>query len=379
MIASRRIAGEIRIEQDQTPDKADAAAYLDDLRNDHLGLVGGSPAMVALRDLIRRVASSERPVLISGPSGAGKSLVADAIHRLAGGRRREGRLLVVNCAELGEKDLDQVLFGVVRRPGSSEMPEGETLVLEEVDALPPTLQSKMVRALQAGGLRLGPPTPRGRAAVRVLATTSQALALSVRERRFRADLLYELGVLTVTVPGLEEHRADIPALIHHFLRLRSNAMRVSPEAVDLLAGPGWSGSVRDLKNLLDRVDASNPVLEADDLRALLSTESGPIGVEDSLTSLAGRLLHLPIGNKLAAVEEALLVTAMEVSEGNKSAAARLLGLHRKAVERKLEKYRVRYSAVAAPAGSRVVVSEVAPRTAPGRIRELLPAVLTLPS
>jgi DNA-binding NtrC family response regulator len=324
---------------EETNEFDETSEYLDELRNDHLGLVGGSAAMVALRDLIRRVARSERPILISGPAGSGKSLVAAAIHRLSVPDGANGRLVVANCAEISEQDLERMLFGGGALGASSS---GDILVLDEVDRLPPLLQAKLVRALQPR-MRTGAASE-ARLSVRILAVTNRSLARAVRENTFRADLLYELGVLTIPVPGLDEHRNDIPALVNHFLRLAENPMRFSGEALDFLCGRGWPGAVRELRSLVERTVSltKEPVLGADALRRLLAPEPMEAAINDSLQSLAGRLLQLPVRNKLAAVEEALLATALEACDGNKSAAARMLGLHRKAVERKLEKYDVKH-------------------------------------
>src|SRR5450432_398177 len=338
--------------------------YLEELRNDHLGLVGGSPALVALRDLIRRVAASSRPVLISGPTGAGKSLVAEAISRLGGaGGQGEGSrdhqdtpvpsLARVNCAEVDEKSLELILFGTDRQPGLLGAGKAATLVLDDVDALPESLQCKVVRLLQSGTFRPIGSSAERPVSIRVLAITSRSLPRCVRENTFRADLLYELGVLTVSVPGLDEHRDDIPALVNHFLRLGSNQARISPDALNILVNRTWPGGVRELRNLMERavIASQDNFISAEAIQALCAPEPMEGAIEGSLVSLAERLLDLPIGNKLAALEAALLESAMRVSRGNKSAAARLLGLHRKAVERKLEKYEVRF--VTGPAPARV--------------------------
>ena len=216
MIQSTRTAHETR------PGKDEGDEYLEELRNDHLGLVGGSSAIVALRDLIRRVARSARPVLISGPSGSGKSLVADAIHRLGtwGPKGSDaGPLIRVSCLETSEQELERVLFGSESHPGLLAGARGATLVLDDVNALSEGLQAKMVRLLQTGAFRPIGSSVERRVSIRVLAVTNRSLARCVRENTFRADLLYELGVLTVPVPGLDEHRDDIPALVNHFLRL----------------------------------------------------------------------------------------------------------------------------------------------------------------
>jgi DNA-binding NtrC family response regulator len=326
----------------------EASEYLDELRNDHLGLVGGSPAMVALRDLIRRVARSERPILISGPEGAGKSLVALAIQRLGAAGGASGRLVFANCAEIAEKDLEAMLFGSPGRPAA--VSPGDIVALDEVDRLPPSIQAKLVRAFQVGAsaggqgaVRLS--APQSRALPRILALTNHSLSRAVRENTFRADLLYELAVLTVPVPGLDEHRSDIPALVNHILRLGQNSIRFSSDALDFLCARGWPGGVRELRSVVERAVSlcRDPSVSAELLRRLVAPEPLETNINHSLQALAERLLRLPVRNKLAAVEEALLSMAMETCFGNKSAAARMLGLHRKAVERKLEKYDVRFA------------------------------------
>lgn len=330
--------------------RAQGDDYLEELRNDHLGLVGGSPALVALRDLIRRVAPSTRPVLISGPTGAGKALVAEAISRLGSpdAEGENGRPLArVNCAEVDEKNLERILFGTDRQPGLLGSGGQSTLVLDDVDALPEGLQAKVVRLLQSGNFRPIGSSVERRVAIRVLAVTSRSLPRCVRENTFRADLLYELGVLTVSVPGLDEHRDDVPALVNHFLRLAGSQVRLAPEALDVLVNRSWPGGVRELRNLVERavIQTRDEVICAAAIRALCAPAAIEGVIEDSLHSLAERLLDLPIGNKLAAVEAAMLQSAMRTCRGNKSAAARLLGLHRKAVERKLEKYEVQFVTV----------------------------------
>jgi DNA-binding NtrC family response regulator len=328
---------------------SDGDDYMGELRNDHLGLVGGSPAMVGLRDLIRRVALSGRPVLVSGPTGSGKALVADAIHQLSAqtsSGEATGSLARVNCGEVDEKYLEQILFGTDRTPGLLAAAPPATLVLDDVNLLPEGIQAKMVRLLQTGAFRPVGSTADRKVSIRVVALTSRSLARCVRENTFRADLLYELGVLTIPVPALDEHREDVPALVNHFLRLGTSQVRLSADALDVLTRRTWPGGVRELRNVVERVvvHARERVIGPEAIRALGAPEPLEGAIESSLTSLAGRLLQLPIGNKLAAVEAALLESAMRASNGNKSAAARLLGLHRKAVERKLEKYEVRFAA-----------------------------------
>jgi DNA-binding NtrC family response regulator len=147
----------------------------------------------------------------------------------------------------------------------------------------------------------------------------------------------------VAVPALDEHREDIPALVNHFLRVRQSKLRFATEALALLGARSWLGGVRELKNVVDRAVTlvHAPVVGPDPVNTLLAPSPIDGAIEDSLKTLVGRLLDLPVVNKLAAVEAALLEQAMQASSGNKTEAARMLGLHRKAIARKLEKHGVK--------------------------------------
>ena len=315
--------------------------YLDELHEDYLGIIGSSPAIVALRSLIRRVAASDRPVLISGPAGAGKLLVADAIHRLGASGRAGAPLLRVSCAAIPEQELGDILFGSGRTEGVMSA-AGGSLILDDVEALSPRLQARLAFTLQSGGLRVAAPPHAEKLPVRLLAVTSRSLQRCVREQTFRTDLYHALSALTVPVPGLDEHKQDIPALVNHFLRLGRSSVRFAPEALDLLSARSWPGGVRELKNVVDRaaVMAEEPLIDRFGLDQLFPVEPVEQATTGSLDQIAGLLLELPVRNKLAAFEAAVLERAMRTSGGNKSAAARMLGLHRKAVERKVGKYGV---------------------------------------
>jgi DNA-binding NtrC family response regulator len=349
--------------------ESEVEEYLDELQNDHLGMVGSSAALIALRDLARQVAASERPVLVSGPSGAGKTVVAHAIHRLGKGSGGKTPMIQVSCAAIEEHELEGLLFGTsTPSTGVLGTSGGATLVLDDVDQLPLTTQARLARALQKGVWDGPAPGPSQRVTVRVVALTSRSLQRCVRERVFRQDLLYELGVLVIAVPGLDEHREDVPALVNHFLRLRQSKLRFSTEALALLTARNWPGGVRELKNVVDRAVTlvHTPVVGPDPVTTLLAPSPIDGAIEDSLKTLVGRLLDLPVGNKLAAVEAALLEQAMQASCGNKTEAARMLGLHRKAIARKLEKHGVkRWSGSMPPAP---------PRDADATVRGPFPAL-----
>lgn len=299
------------------------------------GLVGGSAAMERLRDVIRRVALSDRPALVTGPSGSGKELVVRALHGL--GPRPEAPLLDLNCGALPEQLIESQLFGHERGAftGADRRQDGllslvgeGTLFLDELAELPLVQQPKLLRVLETRRFRPLGATEEKVFTGRLVAATHADLEQRVREGRFREDLFHRLAVLRVRVPPLSERREDVPALLQHFGRQLS----FTAEAVGWLQARPWTGNVRELRNLVDQIEVfvderpvSLPALEA-----LLAHEDG----KGSLTRLVGEVLASPHpGDKLEHVERALIAEALRRSEGNKSAAARLLGVHRKRIER----------------------------------------------
>ncbi|HLK88312.1 MAG TPA: sigma-54 dependent transcriptional regulator [Polyangia bacterium] len=307
------------------------------------GLVGTSRAMDRLRETIRRVSRSDRPVLVSGPTGSGKELVVRAIH--ARGERAGEPLVDVNCGAIPEPLMESLLFGhergaftgaTRRQDGSLTLVGQGTLFLDEIAELPLMLQTKLLRVLESRRF-----VPVGSAAVkefrgRVIAATHAALEQRVAASLFRDDLFYRLNVLTVIVPGLGERLDDIPALVEHFCRQQARPLHLPEESIALLRAAPWPGNVRQLRNLIDRlaVFSEGEVVSPDLLRGFLAGD-GP--VNDRIEPLFEAVLRLSVDNKLEAVTDALIAHAMAVCRGNKSAVARLLGVHRKAIERRTEK------------------------------------------
>jgi DNA-binding NtrC family response regulator len=307
-------------------------------------LVGTSRPMQLLRDAIRRVSLSERPVLVVGPTGAGKELVVGAIH--AHGPRPEEPLLDLNCGAIPEALMESQLFGhekgaftgaEQRREGYLALVRQGTLFLDEIAELPLLLQAKLLRVLETGRFRPVGSSAEGRFAGKVIAATHADLEERVRARQFREDLFYRLNVLTVRVPALAERLEDLPALVAHFLAGQHRTLRLSAEALELLGRASWPGNVRQLRNLLDRlaVFAEDDLITPEVLSAFLGGKAPGAG-EPEIQALARAVLRLPIENKLEAIEDALVAEAMALADGNKSAAARLLGVHRKAVGRRLD-------------------------------------------
>ncbi|HXJ23627.1 MAG TPA: sigma-54 dependent transcriptional regulator [Polyangia bacterium] len=314
-----------------------------------LGLVGTSRAIERLRETIRLVARSDRPVLVIGPTGSGKELVVRAIH--AQGAHADAPLVDVNCGAIPEPLMESFLFGhergaftgaTRRQEGSLSVAGRGTLFLDEIAELPLTLQPKLLRVLESRRF-----APVGSSLVkhfagRVVAATHAALEERAATHRFREDLLYRLNVLRVVVPGLDERVDDIPALVDHFCRQQARPLRLPPDAIDVLCGARWPGNVRQLRNVIDRlaVFADGDVVTPDLLCRLLALDAPPEPKHeknDGIDTLLDAVLRLSVDNKLEAVADALIAHAMGVCGGNKSAVARLLGVHRKAIERRLDK------------------------------------------
>jgi DNA-binding NtrC family response regulator len=334
LTSQRRLEREVRELRARRPDAEPGTGRL----------VGVSPAMEVLRETIRRAALSDRHVLVTGPTGSGKELVVEALHTL--GPHPDHPLLDVNCGAIPEALMESQLFGHAKgaftgadreQQGYLTLVKQGTLFLDEVAELPPVLQAKLLRVLETGVFRpVGSPT-QGRFEGRVVAATHADLAERVRSGTFREDLFYRLNVLAIRVPPLSERREDIPDLISHFCRGQRRPLRFSQAALELLAGAVWPGHVRQLRNLVDRVAAfaDDDLVTPEALGPFITESPASNTNADVLQATAQKILRLPIDNKLEAIEEALIAEAVRLSDGNKSGAARLLGMHRKAVSRRL--------------------------------------------
>jgi DNA-binding NtrC family response regulator len=307
-------------------------------------LVGVSPAMEQLRETIRRAALSDRPVLVTGPTGSGKELVVEALHTL--GPHPEQPLLDLNCGAIPEALMESQLFGHAKgaftgadreQQGYLTLVKQGTLFLDEVAELPATLQAKLLRVLETSVFRPVGAATQGRFEGRVVAATHADLSERVRAGTFREDLFYRLNVLAVRVPPLSERREDIPVLVSHFCRGQRRPLRFSQGALDMLTGAAWPGQVRQLRNLVDRVAAfaDDDLITPEALGPFITESPASNTNADVLQAIAQKILRLPNENKLEAIEEALVAEAVRLSDGNKSGAARLLGMHRKAVSRRL--------------------------------------------
>jgi DNA-binding NtrC family response regulator len=312
-----------------------------------MGLVGTSPPMQRLRDMIQRVALSDRPALITGPTGSGKELVVRAIHAL--GRDPSEPLLDLNCGAFPGTLIESQLFGHERGAftGADKRHDGfftavgaGTLFLDEIAELPHDLQSKLLRVLESGTYR-----PVGASNVlklrgRIVAATHADLEERVAKGLFREDLYYRLNVLEIATPSLEERRDDIPALVAHFAGMQKGVLQFTAEAIEILQLAPWPGNVRQLRNFVDRIAvfATDTVVTPEVLAHITRRQRARDAQGTRIQELARAVLALPEGpDKLQQVEQVLVDEALRLADGNRAAAARMLGVHRKVVARRLER------------------------------------------
>jgi DNA-binding NtrC family response regulator len=300
-------------------------------------IIGKSPKMQEVFRLIEQVAASDSTIVIQGKSGTGKELVARAIHYNS---PRKGRPFVsVNCGGLTESLLESELFGHLRgaftgaiasKRGLIQEAQGGTLFLDEIGDMPPSMQVKLLRALQEGEIRPVGGTDLIKVDVRFISATNQDLAKAVEEGRFREDLYYRLNVITLTIPDLAERKEDIPLLVAHFLEKYSSAAKkelsgISPEAMAALMDYLWPGNVRELENCIERavVLAKGKEILPRDLPASLRA-----GSED-------RSIRVRIPLTLAELEKEAIEKTLQYAKGNKALAAKLLGISERTLYRRL--------------------------------------------
>ena len=303
------------------------------------GLIGTSPKMQRVYRLIEKVSQHTYPVLILGESGTGKELVARSIH--FSGPRRNKPFAPVDCSALVPTLIESELFGYVKgaftgavhsKPGLMESADGGTLFLDEIGDLPVDLQAKLLRALQEKEIRPVGSTERVSISTRVIAATNRDLEAAVRQGGFRQDLFFRLNVVQIKLPPLLERKSDIPLLVSSFLEKFSEKNRairtISEDAMARLIAYDWPGNVRELENAIERAVAlgSGPILHAGDLPSNLQY---------------GATERVPRNDELLPLEELerrAILRALRESAGDKLAAARLLGIGKTTLYRKLKQY-----------------------------------------
>jgi len=307
----------------------------------HPNIIAHSAKMQEVLAMVERVAATNSTVLLGGESGVGKDLIARAIHEKS--RRAGGPFIKINSTAIPENLLESELFGYEKgaftgaagsKPGKFELADKGTLFLDEIGDVPPATQVKLLRVLQEREFeRLGG-TRTIKVDVRLVAATNRDLRAALEEGTFREDLYYRLNVVPIDIPPLREHKEDIPDLVTLFLRrFASDSGRqvtaVSREATNLLLAHPWLGNVRELQNVIERACAlaTTSKLEVSDIH--LDTPRNRAGASTDR--------FLPDGMTLDQYEDELIREALKRAGGNKSQAARLLGLSRNALRYRLSK------------------------------------------
>jgi DNA-binding NtrC family response regulator len=309
-------------------------------RYDFHQLIGKSPSMQKIYDLIERISDSLSNVLITGESGTGKELVAKAIHY--NGVRKEGPFVAINCAAIPETLLESELFGYKKGAFTDaksdkkglifEANEG-TLFLDEITEMPLTLQAKLLRVIEEREVRPLGDTNSYPIDVRIISTSNRDIASLIQQGRFREDLYYRLKVIDIEMPPLRERKEDIPILVQHFIHKFSKELKkavssVSEDALKILLNYSWPGNIRELENIIQRAITLNQheVILPEDLPASI------------IQKIDEKLFEKALEEKftLDQLEKEYIKRVLIETGGNKSKAAERLGLDRKTLYRKLE-------------------------------------------
>ena len=336
------------------------------------GMLGRSAVMQETFSLTRRLAPHVRTVLITGETGTGKELAARALHDL--GPRQKQRFIAVNCSAVVDTLFDSELFGHVRgaftgavdhKSGLFEAAHGGTLFLDEIGELPLGVQGKLLRVLEQGEVqRIGSLEMR-RVDVCVIGATNRDLRAEIAAGRFRSDLFYRLNVVELAMPPLRERRENIPYLTAAFIRefadrLHKPLLGITPAAERMLVSSEWPGNVREVRNVIERacILADGPFITARELSGFAGAQASGASIDAPHAASAAQAGPA----ELATRERAHIEQVLEELGGNKKAAAMRLGLSRRALYRRLERYNLDQSITRRPRASSSYTASVMPHT-----------------
>jgi two-component system response regulator PilR (NtrC family) len=322
-------------------------------------IIGQSSKMLALYDLLEKVAPTKTNILITGESGTGKELVAKAIH--FNSPRKEKPFVTLNCGAIPEPLIESELFGhmkgaftdaIATKKGLFEVADEGTIFLDEISELPLLMQVKLLRVLQDKEFKRVGGTEDIRVDVRIMSATNKDLEGAVKEKLFREDLFYRLNVIQIKLPPLRERREDIPLLAEHFLKkyseeLNKNISRISSEASHILLSYEFPGNVRELQNIIERAVAleATQELTAQNLSSYLdeqiSLKKGPVDLEIPSEGI-------DLEKVVEDLERTLLLKALDRTKGIKKKAAELLHINFRSMRYRLEKYGLNHEADSEP-------------------------------
>lgn len=313
-------------------------------------MVGNSPAMHAIFDMVKRVSQTPTNVLVTGESGTGKEVVAKAIHY--NGPLKDKPFVTINCGAIPENLMESEMFGhkkgsftgaVTDKAGLFEVADTGTLFLDEVGELPLTIQVKLLRAIQERVIRRVGATEDMKVEVRIIAATNRNLEEMVQKGTFRQDLFYRLNVINIRTPGLRERRDDIPLLANHFLkkyneRLNKNIGGISTEAMEILKKYDYPGNVRELENLIERTVAleGGAMILPESLPPMVNTTSGRKMASSNEIEIGDDGVDLD--KVMGQIEKELLIKAIHSAGGVKKRAAKLLHISFRSMRYRIEKY-----------------------------------------
>jgi len=333
------------VRESRIRDEARRLRAVVEVKETYGGLLGSSPAMQKIYDMLERVSNSEASVLITGESGTGKELVARALHDHSS--RRGGPFVAVNCSAVPDNLLESELFGHSKgaftdarndRVGLFAQAHGGTLFLDEIGEIPISMQPKLLRALEERRVRPVGSNTEIEFDVRIVAATNRDLEAAVEEQRFREDLYFRVNVIHVDLPPLRSRGTDVVSLGQHFLNRYSlqagkDVQGISPSAAQRLCDYEWPGNVRELRNCMERAVAltrhSDLVVEDLPERVAKYRRSHVVVASDDPTELV----------PMEEVERRYILRVVETVGGNKTMASKILGLDRKTLYRKLERYK----------------------------------------
>ncbi|HEU5059938.1 MAG TPA: sigma-54 dependent transcriptional regulator [Kofleriaceae bacterium] len=336
------------------------------------GLVGDSPEMHAIFEVIAKVADTPSTVLITGESGTGKELVAKALHEHSS--RTDGPFIKINCAAIPKTLMESELFGYEKgaftgatsaKPGRFELADGGTLFLDEIGEIPVEMQVKLLRAIQESEFERVGGIKTIKVDVRLITATNRDLEKETKDGNFREDLYYRLNVVPLDIPPLRDRDEDIPLLVDHIIakfneRLKKRVRGISDDAMRLLRNHGWPGNIRELENVLERtiLFCSGDTIEVSDLPAELRsaeaaargrTTTGELAVASAAAAAAaaaagegatGSLKEM-VRAETSRVERELIARALDETGGNVTQAAKLLKISRKSLQMKMKEFGLR--------------------------------------